>query len=208
MKYHYAFTRKQAVKSILYGMIATVLIVGLLAASNDNRVYVQFTGYGGLIGIFAYKYFFFQKKLKEKIYISLNATKCLKMFEQLILGLAGIVVFGFFICIIDRRAWNEYLIMWQFVLLFIIYLIALFYPFVVVFGKNSYVSGSFEMSYAEIEKIDDIKTYDIMGTEMIKCEIVTRDGKNCKETFTEDEYQFLHSLCQERNGNEMRMGGR
>ena len=89
------------------------------------------------------------------------------MFEQLILGLAGIVGFGFFICIIDRRAWDEYLIMWQFVLLFIIYLIALFYPFVVVFGKNTYVSGSFEMSYEEIEKIDDIKTYDIMGTEMI-----------------------------------------
>jgi len=109
--------------------------------------------------------------------------------------LAGMVAIGFFTSIIDRRAWDEYLLIWQFGLLFIFYFMALFYPFIVIFGKKSYISGSFEMSYEEIIKIVNVKTYVIMGNEIIKCEILTRDDKRCMEKFTVDEYNFLYSLC-------------
>lgn len=51
------------------------------------------------------------------------------------------------------------------------------------------------MRYGEIREIVDVKTYDIMGTEIKKCEIVTKNGKKCKERFTIDEYNFLCSLC-------------
>jgi len=166
-----------------------------LISPDYNRVYIQFYAYIVLIGIFVYKYFFFQRKLKEKIYISLNSIKCLKVFEQLIMILAGMVAIGFFTSIIDRRAWDEYLLIWQFGLLFIFYFMALFYPFIVIFGKKSYISGSFEMSYEEIIKIVNVKTYVIMGNEIIKCEILTRDDKRCMEKFTVDEYNFLYSLC-------------
>lgn len=37
------------------------------------------------------------------------------------------------------------------------------------------------MCYGEIREIVDVKTYDIMGTEIKKCEIVTKNGKNCME---------------------------
>ena len=195
MKYKYPFTRKQAMKCVIYCFIILLLFLCLIISSNNNRVYVQFYAYMILIGFFAHKCIFFQKKLKEKIYISLNAIKCLKVFELLIMILAGMVAVGFFISIVDRRAWDEYLLLWQFGLLFIFYFIALFYPCIVVFGKKSYISGSFEMSYEEIIKIVNIKAYDIMGNEMIKCEILTRDGKKCMEKFTVDEYNFLYSLC-------------
>lgn len=125
MKYHYPFTYKQAVKCIIYGIIVSILFIMLWTSSNFNRVYIQFYGYIFLIGIFVYKYFFFQRKIKEKIYIS----------------------------------------------------------------------GSFEMSYEEIKEIVDVKTYDIMGTEIKKCEILTKNGKKCMEKFIIDEYNFLCSLC-------------
>ena len=195
MKYKYPFTRKQAMKCVIYCFITLVLFLWLLISPDYNRVYIQFYAYIVLIGIFVYKYFFFQRKLKEKIYISLNSIKCLKVFEQLIMILAGMVAIGFFTSIIDRRAWDEYLLIWQFGLLFIFYFMALFYPFIVIFGKKSYISGSFEMSYEEIIKIVNVKTYVIMGNEIIKCEILTRDDKRCMEKFTVDEYNFLYSLC-------------
>ena len=195
MKYNYPFTYRQAIKCIIYCIVFLILFTMQQTSSNFNRVYFQFYGYIFLIGIFVYKYFLFQRKVKEKIYISVNATKCLKMFGNLIVYLAGIVFIGILIIIKDRRAWDEYLLMWQFGLLFILYLIAIFYPFIVVFGKKSYISGSFGMCYGEIREIVDVKTYDIMGTEIKKCEIVTKNGKKCKERFMIDEYNFLCSLC-------------
>ena len=174
MKYNYPFTYKQTIKCIIYCIIVSIPFIMLWTSSNFNRVYLQFYGYIFLIGIFVYKYFFFQRKIKEKIYISVNATKCLKMFEYLVVCLAGIVFIGVLIIVNDRRAWNEYLLMWQFGLLFILYFIAIFYPFIVVFGEKTYISGSFEMCYEEIKEIVDVKTYDIMGTEIKKCEILTK----------------------------------
>lgn len=51
------------------------------------------------------------------------------------------------------------------------------------------------MCYEEIREIVDVKTYDIMGTEIKKCEIITQKGKKCMEKFTIDEYNFLCNLC-------------
>lgn len=195
MKYNYPFTYKQATKCIIYCIIMSILFIALWTSSNFNRVYFQFYGYIFLIGIFVYKYLLFQRKIKEKIYISENATKCLEKFKHLIVCLAGIVFSGIIIIIKDRRVWDEYLLMWQFGLLVILYFIALFYPFIVVFGEKSYISGSFGICYVEIREIVDVKTYDIMGTEIKKCEIVTKNGKKCMEKFTIDEYNFLCSLC-------------
>lgn len=142
-----------------------------------------------------YKNSLFQRKIKEKKYISVNATKCLRIFEHLIVCLTGIVFIGILIVIKNRRAWDEYLLMWQFGLILLLYFIAIFYPFIVIFGDKSYISGSYEMCYEEIRKIVDVKTYDIMGIEIKKCEIITRKGKKCMENFTIDEYNFLCSLC-------------
>ena len=194
MKYNYPFTYKQAIKCIIYCIILSILFIALWSSSNFSKVYLQFYGYIFLIGIFVHKYCFFQRKIKEKTYISVNATKCLKMFEHLVVSLAGIVLVGIIIIIKDRRLWDEYLLMWQFGLLFILYFISIFYPFIVVFGEKSYISGSFDICYEDIKEIVDVKTYDIMGTEIKKCQIVTKDGKKCMEKFTIDEYDFLCSL--------------
>ncbi len=197
MKYYYPFTNKQALKTIIYCIILLIPFIALWNFPNCDRVFIQFYGYAFLIIVFLCRYFIFQKKIKEKIYISINAKKCLRMFEYSVVGLFGIVCIGFLICIKDRRAWDEYLLLWQFGLLFIFYFIAIFYPFIVVFGEKSYVSGSFEMCYEDIKEIVDVKTYDIMGTEIKKCKIVTKKGKECMEKFTIDEYNFLCSLCME-----------
>ena len=58
------------------------------------------------------------------------------------------------------------------------------------------------MCYGEIREIVDVKTYDIMGTEIKKCEVVTKNGKKCMEKFTIDEYNFLRSLCKDGEKND------
>lgn len=96
MKCYYPFTYKQAIKCAAYLLVFLLLCIGALLSPRSVRVYFQFIGYAFLIGVFVHKYFTFLKKKKEGIYISLYATKCLKMFEALILCITVMVCIGVF----------------------------------------------------------------------------------------------------------------
>ena len=195
MKYNYPFTYKQAIKCAVYCLFFLILIIGARYSSDLNRVYYQFYGFMFLICIFAYKYIVFQKGKKDAIYISVNATRCLKMFECLIVCMLVMVFVGLLMVNKDRRVWIENRLIWQMGMLLVSYFTSLFYSFIVIFEGKSYISGSFGMSYDEIKEIVEINAYDIMGTEIKKCEIITKDNKKCTEKFVLDEYDFLCSIC-------------
>ena len=116
------------------------------------------------------------------------------MFEALILCITVMVCIGVLMVLENRRVWDEYMLMWQFAFLILVYFAALFCSFIVIFGKRSYVSGFFGISYDEIEEVIEVKTNDIMGTKITQCEIITKNGKRCMEKFVIDEYEFLCSL--------------
>lgn len=194
MKYKYPLTYVQKIKCIIYTIVITFLLIGVSISSECNRKYFQFYGYLFLILIFVIRYFVLKRKIEEGIYISVNAAKCFKMFKFLIECLALVVFIGIII-VKDREMWEEWLLVWQFCLILTVYFIAVFYPFVVVFTEKSYISGSFEIYYREIRELKYIKTHDIMGMEIIKCEIITTNGEKCMEKFTSDEYAFLQNIC-------------
>ncbi len=194
MKYYYPFTYKQAIRCAIYSLIFIILIIGVRYSSDLNRVYYQFYALAFLICIFVCKYIFFQKRKKDAIYISVNAARCLKMFECLIVCMLLMVFVGILMVYKDRGVWIENRLLWQMVMLIVSSFASLFYSFIVIFGGKSYVSGSFGMNYDEIKEIVEINTYDIMGTGIKKCEIITKDNKTCTEKFTLDEYDFLCSI--------------
>ena len=194
MKCYYPFTYKQAIKCAAYLLVFLLLCIGALLSPRSVRVYFQFIGYAFLIGVFVHKYFTFLKKKKEGIYISLYATKCLKMFEALILCITVMVCIGVLMVLENRRVWVEDMLMWQFAFLILVYFAALFCSFIVIFGEKTYVSGFFGISYDEIEEVIEVKTNDIMGTKITQCEIITKNGKRCMEKVVVDEYEFLCSL--------------
>lgn len=195
MKYVYPFTYKQLIKCMIYFILTSSIFILQLNAPKDNRVYFQFYGYMLLICIFTFRYFIFKRRIKDKTYISLNAVRCLNMFEKCLIVFGGIIVIGSVLVLKYRNIWDEYLLFWQYAVLFIIGCIGIYYPFIVIFGEKSYISGSFGMKYDEIKEITEIKKYNIMGTELIKCRIETKNGKNCTEKFTIEEFDFLRSAC-------------
>lgn len=196
MKYNYPICLKQVLKSVIYAIILLLIFAIQLKVQRPIRVYFQFLGYLFMLCLFLYKYNLFKNKMKDKKYVSLNSVRCQKMFGMLIICFIAINIFGVLNILIDRRTWDEYLLLWQYALLLVVGGIAVFYPFIVIFGETSYISGSFGLCYEEIKEINEIKKYDIMGTEIIKCEIITKNEKKCMEKFLVEEYIYLCNAIQ------------